>query len=121
MSWIWEGSDFDVEGEIAAMLRRERSPLVKILSEVCPLKPLVAQRHSYKTGTLRYFEQYLDSSEDLVTLHCSSNDYDGLVGYWVDDILAPNQVPDSSADGTAHRNVCAAKLDVRDSGGRLRQ
>jgi len=64
---IWEGSD--VEGEIAAYVEKERSPLVKILSEVCPLKPLVAQRHSYKTGTLRYFErQYLDSSEDLATL-----------------------------------------------------
>jgi len=81
------GSDFDVEGEIAAYVEKERSPLVKILSEVCPLKPLVAQRHSYKTGTLRYFErQYLDSSE-FGNLHCSSNDYDGLVGYWVDDTL----------------------------------
>jgi len=37
--WIWEGSDFDVEGEIAAYVEKERSPLVKILSEVCPLKP----------------------------------------------------------------------------------
>ena len=109
---IWEGSDFDVEGEIAAYVEKERSPLVKILSEVCPLKPLVAQRHSYKTGTLRYFErQYLDSSQDLATLHCSSNDCDGLVGYWVDDTL-PNQVPDSSADGKPLIVLCAAKLDL---------
>ena len=43
------------------------------------LKPLVAQRHSYQTGTLRYFERcYLDVSGDLTDLSCSANDSDGL-------------------------------------------
>ncbi len=96
---LWEGSDFDVEGEIAAYVEKERSPLAKILSEVCPLNPLIAQRHSYRTGTLRYFERcYLDSSKDLVSLRSNRIDCDGLVGYWVDDALT-TQVPDQTADG----------------------
>jgi len=109
---LWEGSDFDVEGEIAAYVEKERSPLAKILSEVCPLNPLVAQRHSYRTGTLRYFERcYLDSSKDLVSLHSNRIDCDGLVGYWVDDALT-TQVPDQTADGKPLIVLCAAKLDL---------
>lgn len=109
---IWEGSDFDVEGEIAAYVEKERSPLVKILSEVCPLNPLVAQRHSYRTGTLRYFErQYLDSKQDLTTLRCSSHDCDGIVGYWVDEALV-TQVPSTTADGKPLIVLSAGKLDL---------
>ncbi len=108
---IWEGSDFDVEGEIAAYLEKERSPLAKILSVVCPLNPLVAQRHSYITGTLRYFErQYLDSKEDLTTLRPTSPDCDGIVAYWVNQ--APTQVPSTTADGKPLIVLCAAKLDL---------
>lgn len=117
---IWEGSDFDVEGEISAYVEKERfsspdvtrTPLARILSEVCPLKPLVAQRHSYRTGTLRYFERrYLDASEDLANLCCSSHDSDGLVGYWVGEKL-PNEVPPNTADGKPLLVVCTAKLDL---------
>jgi len=109
---IWEGSDFNVDGEMAAYIEQERSPLVSILSTIRPLTPMVAQRHSYKTGTLRYFErQYLDASEDLSQLRCSSNDSDGLVGYWLDDEL-PTDVPPKTADGKPLIVLCAAKLDL---------
>ncbi|MEB3831909.1 hypothetical protein [Phormidium sp. CCY1219] len=41
-----------------------RSPLVSLLSDIRPLEPLVAKRHSYITDTWRYFERpYLDSPE----------------------------------------------------------
>jgi len=96
---IWEGSDFDVEGEISLRIEQERSPLANILSSVFPLKPVVAQRHSYKTGTVRYFERrYLDSIENLSKLNCSSRDYDGLIVYWVDETL-PTKVPQQTLDG----------------------
>ncbi|MEG4488228.1 hypothetical protein [Microcoleus sp. D2_18a_B4] len=108
---IWEGSDFNVDSAVATYLEHERSYLVSILSDIRPLNPLIAQRHSYKTGTLRYFErQYLDVSKKLENLHCSSN-CDGLVGYWIDDEL-PTQVPSTTADGKPLIVLCAAKLDL---------
>jgi len=110
---IWEGSDFNVDGEVAALIEQEQKPLVSILSTIRGLTPIVAQRHSYKTGTLRYFErQYLDASDDLSQLRCSSNDCDGLVGYWVDDELPNNVVPANTADGKPLIVLCAANLDL---------
>ncbi len=86
--------------------------MVKLLSLHRPLKPLVAQLHSYKTGTLRYFERhYLDSSHDLSQLSCSSVDADGFVGYWVDETV-PNAVPSTTSDGKPLVVLTAASLDI---------
>ncbi len=109
---IWQGSDFNVDGELSTYIEQERTPLVKLLSLHRPLKPLVAQRHSYKTGTLRYFERhYLDNSQDLTQLSCSSVDADGLVGYWVDDVV-PNAVPSTTNHGKPLVILSAANLDI---------
>lgn len=109
---IWQGSDFNVDAELSKYLEQERSPLVNLLSTIRPLTPLVAQRHSYKTGTLRYFERkYLDGLENLNELRCSYSDCDGLVGYWVDRDL-PKQVPSETADGKPLIILAAAKLDL---------
>ncbi|MBE9019911.1 hypothetical protein IQ272_28040, partial [Chroococcidiopsidales cyanobacterium LEGE 13417] len=109
---IWQGSDFNVDAELTALVEQERSPLVNLLSAVRPLKPLVAQRHSYKTGTLRYFERrYIDGLEDLTKLRCSTNDCDGLVGYWVD-TASPTHVPASTVDGKPLILLGADKLDL---------
>lgn len=109
---IWQGSDFNVDVELTAYLEKERAPLVKLLSDIRPLTPIVAQRHSYKTGTLRYFERrYIDGLEDLKKLQCSYPDSDGLVGYWVDREL-PSQVPAMTADGKPLIIVEVAKLDL---------
>lgn len=95
---IWEGSDFDVEVAVRDQIEQQRFRLACLLAETCPLRPVVVQRHSYQTGTLRYFErQYLDSQTDLSTLRCQNSDCDGLIGYWVDD-TAPVLVPKQTAD-----------------------
>jgi hypothetical protein len=109
---LWQGSDFNVDSELSAYLEREQSDLVKLLSSLRPLNPLVAQRHSYKTGTLRYFEcHYLDGSFDLTQLSCSSSDCDGLVGYWLDPEM-PSEIPASTADGKPLILLGTKKLDV---------
>ncbi|TVQ17729.1 MAG: hypothetical protein EA367_16890, partial [Leptolyngbya sp. DLM2.Bin15] len=60
---------------------------------------LIAQRHSYRTGTLRYFErQYLDRSDRLEHLTCSRTDYDGLIVYWVGE-ESLQRVPQELQDG----------------------
>ena len=109
---LWEGSDFNVDAEVATLTEQERSPLASLLSETYPLKPLVAQRHSYKTGTLRYFErQYVDAAEDLAKLRCNSNDADGLIACWLDEEL-PVEPPGATADGKPLIVLCATKLGV---------
>ncbi|WP_414574602.1 hypothetical protein [Anabaena sp. CCY 9402-a] len=109
---IWQGSDFNVDSELSTYIEQERTSLVKLLSLHRPLKPLVAQRHSYKTGTLRYFERhYLDSSQDLSQLSCSSVDADGFVGYWVDETV-PGAVPSITSDGKPLVILTAASLDI---------
>jgi hypothetical protein len=120
---IWQGSDFNVDNELIRYREENREPLFKLLSSIRPLKPLVAQRHSYQTGTLRYFERrYLDSSGNLNDLSCSAADSDGLIGYWVDD-QNPESVPTITADGKPLIILCAAELEslrIRDSEKRSR-
>ncbi|MFM7426319.1 MAG: hypothetical protein ACKO7W_15220 [Elainella sp.] len=104
---IWEGSDFNVQLAIDQYCEQERRSLVEILSRVRPLKPLVAQRHSYRTGTLRYFERrYGDPTQDLSTLRVAKPDFDGLILYWMESrplnqLLAQPQTqpPATTADG----------------------
>ncbi len=109
---LWEGSDFDVEGTIAQYLARESLPLGALLTETYPLKPLVAQRHSYRTGTLRYFERYyLDRDQDLASLDCTQADGDGAVVYWLGE-AAPLEVPASTVDGKPLVVVAAANLSL---------
>lgn len=109
---IWEGSDFNVEGEVAAYIEQTRSPLAALLSEMYPLKPLVAQRHSYKTGTLRYFErQYIDATADLTQLYCTNSNSDGLIACWLDEKI-PTQVPAETVDGKPLIVLCAKRLGV---------
>ncbi|MBD2152448.1 hypothetical protein H6F44_20340 [Pseudanabaena sp. FACHB-1277] len=100
---IWEGSDFDIESAItdyiAACSHNGRSPeLAKILADVSKLKPVVAQRHSYTTGTTRYFETiYLDNDVNWNKLCCSNHSFDGLIGYWVG-AEPPQSIPVETAD-----------------------
>src|SRR5207245_6244472 len=55
---LWEGSDVNVEARLEEA-RRAVDPsrqLTSYLADLAPPPPLVARRHSLRTGTLRYFE-----------------------------------------------------------------
>ncbi len=94
---LWEGSDFDLESTLNRQIEQERTPLAQLLNDSCPLRPQVAQRHSYETGTLRYFERkYIDSTIDLTHLICEQGG-DGLIGYWLEE-KPPASVPALTAD-----------------------
>ncbi|NEO27006.1 MAG: hypothetical protein F6K03_08945, partial [Kamptonema sp. SIO4C4] len=96
---LWQGSDFNVDLELAKSLEGIQTPLAQLLSEFRPLKPVVAQRHSYKTGTLRYFERlYLEQDQDLSQLSCAEMESDGMIGYWLEDNI-PADIPAHTADG----------------------
>ena len=66
---IWEGSDLDLESLLRGAFEQTetRSGLAQRLSQLAPPRPIVARRHLFKTGTLRYFEVRFaeaDSVED---------------------------------------------------------
>ncbi len=65
---IWEGSDVDLEERISQGERKVRHALSLAdgLRRYLKSRPLVARRHAFKTGALRYFEVlYTDNPDDV--------------------------------------------------------
>jgi hypothetical protein len=61
---VWQGSDVDIEERIDEGLNKLAGTisLARSLEKYMPPRPMVARSHSYRTGTLRYFElRYIDS------------------------------------------------------------
>ena len=55
---IWHGSDTDIRAALeTARTRWSDAPLADMLNKFMPLDPVVAARHSRKTGTVRVFER----------------------------------------------------------------
>lgn len=82
---IWEGSDLDLD-EMTSTARRDvgdRIALVKLLQQHADSTPLVARRHSYQTGGVRYFAVRFIDPMDLNTLAVTFQDADGEVLYVV--------------------------------------
>ena len=62
---IWQGSDVDIEERLDAARQQLTSAfsLAEAVQRYLAPTPLVARRHSYQKGTLRYFEvQYVDGT-----------------------------------------------------------
>lgn len=65
---IWEGSDVDLDERIAEGERKTRDTLSisAILGRYLQSRPLVARRHSFETGALRFFSvNYVDDADML--------------------------------------------------------
>ena len=69
---IWQGSDVDVEQrlEVARQKLAGSFSLAQAVQEFLAPRPIVARRHSYLTGTTRYFEvRYVDQqTRDQISL-----------------------------------------------------
>jgi hypothetical protein len=79
---IWEGSDVDIEERIAEGERKIRHGLhlADSLKQYLSSRPMVARRHSFETGALRYFlVEYVDNSEQLAASLAVPQDADGKV------------------------------------------
>lgn len=78
---IWEGSDFDIETLLSEQQANVKNlPLSVILNEFYPLRPLIPREHSYKNGTIRFFERkFFDVIPEKI--ECLRTDSDGIICY----------------------------------------
>ena len=96
---VWQGTDFDIEDAITREVETIRQPWPP-LEFFAPLNPCIAQRHSYKTGTLRYFERrFIDEPKEVSDARCKSLDSDGLIVYWVGGELNEEIIPKTTTNG----------------------
>ena len=81
---LWEGSDVDIEAKLREAERNinTQGSIATDLSQYLPTRPLVARRHLFETGTLRYFAvQYTDLENFDADLEESLEEADGFVLY----------------------------------------
>ncbi len=111
---LWEGSDIDIE----AMFHQAEGNLdpnerlITYLSELVPPRPLIARRHLFEKGTLRYFTvRYTDLENFDSDLNEPFDDADGLVLYTLPaDEHESNQLVEKAygADAAARKEVLIA-------------
>lgn len=81
---LWEGSDIDIEAVLhqAEVHLDPNERLMTYLSKLSPPRPLIARRHLFEKGTLRYFNvRYTDLENFDTVLAEPLGDADGLVLY----------------------------------------
>ncbi len=66
---IWQGSEFDLDASLqeARLHLPARTPLATRLTDVLPPTPMVARRHSFRTGTTRIFEVLYASDKTWIS------------------------------------------------------
>ena len=86
---LWEGSDLDLDDRLQAAhqsVERDQSLAIFLTRQFLP-QPLIARRHYFQTGTLRYFETCYADREELQAdlfrgaLSAGLGDADGRVVY----------------------------------------
>ncbi|NNJ11761.1 hypothetical protein EKD04_015605 [Chloroflexales bacterium ZM16-3] len=82
---LWEGSDLDLDGLIYAARRiiGDQTSLVRLLQQQVSPTPLIANRHSYQTGSLRHFTARFCDAADLPAHISPPSESDGEVLYIV--------------------------------------
>lgn len=82
---LWEGSDFDLDGLLASarQIIADQTSLVRLLQQQAAPTPLLAYRHSYRTGSLRHFSARFCDAHDLPNQQPNLSDADGALLYVV--------------------------------------
>lgn len=104
---IWEGTDFEIEKELAEEIQRVDLNLTAVLNELVPLKPLVARRHSYLTGTTRYFERCYATDIVNEDIKCDRLESDGIIVYMAGKLTTKDPIKSFTEDGKPVIIICA--------------
>ncbi len=91
---IWQGSDFDLRSEVDLARRRLQDVAPdQILNQVLQMSPMIAARHSYKTGTLRAFERrWISALTTEIVPPGAADRYDGLILYMIGDSVPSDKL-----------------------------
>jgi hypothetical protein len=76
---VWQGSDVDIEERLQTAEKQLDSliRLAQIVQNHLPPRPIVPRRHSYETGTMRFWQmRYIDSPTDVPP---ATPDYAGVI------------------------------------------
>ena len=121
---LWEGSDIDLEAQLRLGARRmtETMGVAQRLNETWRPRPIVAKRHSYQTGTLRYFEVRFADAASFSRHLSPATDADGVLIYCLPATKAESRDLATLAVGTeisARQDVLIAipgeSLSLRDA------
>lgn len=107
---VWRGSDFDIAAALRSARRQVRQQsLAGLLETIHPMTPVVASRHSIRTGTTRAFARLYADRHTVIPSLDDRNDRskasafehlhgsDGLLVYVVDpDGTVPSSIPPES-------------------------
>lgn len=106
---IWQGSDFDINSALRIARRNSQDvSLAQLLSSIRPMEPVVAARHSTRTGTVRAFARtYIDGAHRRVDVPPAASVCDGVLAYLLEDVIP--QIDD--ANGTPVVTVAPETLD----------
>lgn len=118
---VWQGSDFDLDAALREARARVplRTPLADLLARALPPTPLVARRHSHRTGTLRVFQvQYVSDQTWRAAAKKPLKKTDGRVLYVLPETDDSGSLLADLAGGLGHPLVFAA---VPDGVGALRE
>jgi hypothetical protein len=74
---IYAGSDFDIDGAVAAAIAQAADIDLKRLVKLAGLQPVLAKRHYHETGTLRWFQSELVHLSDLTKIVARGGDASG--------------------------------------------
>ena len=108
---LWEGSDVDIEAKLREAEGKvyTKTHLATTLSRYLPIRPLVARRHLFETGTLRHFAvRYTDLENFDADLKKPLGDADGLVLY----TLPANKHEVSQLIEKASENTLTSRQEV---------
>lgn len=96
---LWEGAHHDVAELVRRRTEADARPVSELLMEAVPLAPMIAQRVSYRTGTLRVFERrYAAPERGEQPFACARQGSDGLLLLWLNE-SPPADCPPTTEDG----------------------
>lgn len=102
---IYAGSDFDIDGAVAAAIAATSELDLRQLSKLAGLQPVLAKRHYQRTGTLRWFRSELINLSDIEKVVAKSGDAAGQF------LLA---IPAADDDATTASSKCRAASGASD-------
>lgn len=108
---IWQGSDIDIEERVKDA-RGRLSPsdtLASLAREFLSPKPIVARRHLFETGTLRYFSiEFVHPSELTKVLGTAPDEADARIAF----LMAENVQEEEQARQAACSDSAATRIDT---------